>query len=303
MRPLPDWTAAPSGAVLAGAGDIAVCALPLDEATAGLLDRIPGTVFTAGDNAYPDGSPKDFRDCYAPGWGRHRARTRPSPGNHDYHTAGAAGYFAYFGAAAGPPGLGYYGYRLNGWHVIALNSEADMGPGSPQASWLAAELAANPVPCVAAYWHRPLFSSGTTHGGAPKAREAWSLLYAAGAELVVNGHEHHYERFAPQRPDGTADPAGIRQFVAGTGGRVGYPFGRPAPNSEVRRDDRAGILALHLLPGRYEWAFLPVGGGVADSGSAACHDPPGGAATNPVRAGRRTPPVGPAGNRVARPPV
>jgi len=194
--------------------------------TAALLDNIPGTVFTAGDNAYPNGSSSDYSQCYNPSWGRHKARTRPSPGNHDHNTSGAAGYFGYFGAQAGPSGLGYYSYDLGAWHIISLDSNIDMSAGSAQETWLRADLAASTKRCAIAYWHHPRFSSGTNHGSEPATQPLWQALYDFGAEIVISGHDHEYERFAPQTPNGSADPArGIREFVVGTGGAGLYSLG------------------------------------------------------------------------------
>jgi len=207
----------PSEPVLVGAGDIADCNRTQDESTAQLLDGIAGTVVTMGDNAYPNGTLTEFNDCYAPTWGRHKARTRPSPGNHDYHAAGVAGYYTYFGAAASPLDTnctsnckGYYSYTLGDWHIIALNSEIPHGAGSEQEQWLRADLAANPSLCTLAYWHRPRFSSGP-HGNDTGVQPFWQALYDHGADVVLNGHDHTYERFAPQSPTGQAEPSrGIR---------------------------------------------------------------------------------------------
>jgi hypothetical protein len=194
--------------VLAGTGDIAGCGHDRDEATAQLLDGIAGTVFTAGDNAYPDGTDAEFLSCYGSTWGRHKARSRPATGNHDYHTPGAAGYFNYFGAAAGDPAKGYYGYDLAGWHIIVLNSECAQVGGctrtSLQGQWLEADLAAHPVACTLACWHKPRFSSGGGHGGTTSVQDFWQLLYEAGADVVLNGHEHSYERFGRQNLTGAA---------------------------------------------------------------------------------------------------
>jgi len=154
--------------------------------TARLLDQIQGTVFTLGDNAYESGTAKQFRDCYDPTWGRHKARTRPSPGNHDYVTPGAAAYYDYFGESAGPDRHGYYSFELGAWHIVSLNSEIDAGPESAQAQWLAADLAAHPAACTLAYWHKPIFSSGSVHGNDPHMRPIWNILAHAGADVVVN---------------------------------------------------------------------------------------------------------------------
>lgn len=261
--------------MLVGAGDIAVCAAQGDEATAALLDQLPGTVFTLGDNVYSFGTAKEFANCYEPSWGRHKARTRPVPGNHDYATAGASGYYAYFGANAGEPGRGFYSYDLGAWHILALNSEVEMTEGSPQGQWLAADLAAHPAGCTLAMFHRPLFSSGPhgRDGSGAKTRALWDALYAAGVDVILNGHDHDYERFAPQDPQGRADPAhGIREFVVGTGGAFPYIFVSTRPNSEVRHAAQFGVLRLELHATSYDWEFIPASGGVfRDSGRGDCH--------------------------------
>ena len=268
-------TVAVEPALLLGAGDIASCASDGDEATAALLDTLPGVVFTAGDNAYPGGSASDYSGCYNPSWGRHKPRTRPAPGNHEYHTAGAAAYYGYFGALAGDSGKGYYSYTVGTWHIISLNSNILMAPGSHQEQWLRADLAAHPARCTLAYWHHPRFSSGTEHGSTPATQPLWQALYDAGADVVVSGHEHNYERFAPQTPAGALDQArGIREFVAGTGGMSHYAFGPPIANSEVRDNSTFGVLRLTLKPGGYDWRFIPAegaGGTFSDSGSGSCH--------------------------------
>ena len=269
--------AATSDSVLVGAGDIARCSSSGDEATAKLLDSISGTVFTTGDNAYESGTAAQFSDCYDPSWGRHKARTKPVPGNHEYYTAGASGYFGYFGAAAGNPYKGYYSYDLGEWHVVALNSMCEKvggcGPTSPMLAWLKNDLASNPKACTIAYFHHPLFSSGSEHGNQTKMRATWNVLYAQDAEVVLNGHEHNYERFAPQRPDGTRDQArGIREFVVGTGGGSHYPFGRVKANSRVRNATTYGVLKLTLGASSYKWKFVPiVGKTFTDSGTTDCH--------------------------------
>lgn len=259
-------------AVFVGAGDIATCG-PNDGAarTAALLDRVDGTVFTAGDNAYFSGTAEQFQDCYDATWGRHKGRTRPAPGNHEYLTPGAAGYYGYFGSAAGPAGLGYYSYRLGAWHIVSLNSEISAFPGSPQIEWLRADLNANPSTCALAYFHTPVFGSGT-NGGNPHMQTVWRTLYESGVDVVVNGHNHSYERFAPQTPDGSPDAArGIRQFVVGTGGAPLTGFPRIQMNSEVRINNSWGVLKLTLHSNRYDWEFLPTDGNMSDNGTAACH--------------------------------
>jgi hypothetical protein len=272
-RPSP----AASGAVLVGAGDIGVCGDTDDEATAALLDHIPGVVFTAGDNVYDSGSTKDFSSCFEPSWGKHRNRIRPAAGNHDYHTHGASGYFAYFGAAAGDPAKGYYSYNLGAWHVVVLNSNCDdidgCGADSDQARWLRADLAATPTRCTLAYWHHPYFTSGKNHKPAQSMRPLVETLYEGGVDVVVAGHNHNYERFASQTPGNVRDDSnGIRAFVVGTGGAGLYGFNDPEPNSEVRNDDTHGVIKFTLNPASYSWQFLPVAGETfTDTGTDPCH--------------------------------
>ena len=263
--------------VLVGAGDISDCRNDNDEATAKLLDDIEGTVFTAGDNVYRSGTYAEYMDCYDPTWGRHKGRTKPAPGNHGYNTEGASGYFNYFGAAAGDPNKGYYSYDLGEWHIVVLNSMCEEVGGceetSPQITWLKQELANNQTACTLAIWHHPLFSSGGEHGSDPKMQAAWDALYAANAELVVNGHDHDYERFAPQTPSAVADPTnGIREFVVGTGGGSLDGLGTKRANSEVFNDDTYGVLKLTLHSGSYDWEFVPEAGkSFSDSGTTGCH--------------------------------
>lgn len=260
--------------VLVGAGDIAWCRGDGDAATAALLGGITGTVATFGDNAYPSGSPDQFSDCYDPTWGRHRVRTRPAPGNHDYMTAGGAGYFGYFGAAAGESDRGYYSYDLGPyWHAVVLNSNCwavgGCQAGSPQERWLRADLKANADEHVVAYLHHPRFSTGP-HGGSQSIAGLVRALYDHGAELLLAGHDHTYERFAPMDPAGNPEPQrGIRHFVVGTGGRSHYSFpGPPLSTTEVRNGETFGVLALTLARDRYSWEFVPVAGGdFRDSGS------------------------------------
>ncbi len=269
--------APPGGMTLVGAGDIAACDSPGAAATAALLDAIPGAVFAAGDNAYERGTAAEFADCYARTWGRHKARTRPAPGNHDYTTNGAAAYFAYFGDAAGEAGRGWYSYDLGAWHVVVLNSNCGSvggcGPSSPQARWLDADLAAYPTRCALAIWHHPRFSSGDEHGNDPAYATFWDMLYERGVDVVINAHDHDYERFAPQTPDGLRNDAlGVREFVVGTGGASLRRAGRPIANSEVLRDDAFGVLRLTLRAVGYDWQFVPVAGStLTDSGSGTCH--------------------------------
>jgi hypothetical protein len=266
-------------AVLVGAGDIAICDdLKGAEATAKLIDNIPGTVFAAGDLAYPDGSDEQFAKCYGPTWGRFKDRTRPVPGNHEYHNDGASGYVRYFGATAGDPKKAYYSYDLGGWHIIALNSEciqvSGCGPESEQGKWLQQDLAQHPRTCTLAYFHKPLFSSGLAHGNDPEVKPLWDTLYHGGADVVINGHDHDYERFALQDPNGKVDSEhGIREFVVGTGGKNSHRvFGATKPNSEVRQADTFGVLKLTLHAKSYVWEFVPEAGKTfTDSGSGTCH--------------------------------
>lgn len=262
--------------MLVGAGDIASCTSNGDNETANLLASIAGTVFTAGDNAYPDGAPTRFSDCYAPTWGRYRDRTHPALGNHDWVTPGAAGFFGYFGQVGVSPGQGWYSYDLGAWHIVVLDSDCwatgGCGTGSPQLAWLTADLAEHPAACTLAIWHHPRWSSGP-HGDNPDVAPFWRALHAAGADVVIDGHDHDYERFAPQDPNGRADPTrGIREFVVGTGGESQYPVGKPIPNSQSIGRGVFGVLELTLHPASYNWRFVPVAGETfTDSGSAACH--------------------------------
>ena len=233
-------------------------------------------VLTLGDNLYEDGDYADFIESYGRSWGRVKAITHPAPGNHDYHTPGAVGYYRYFGAAAGAPARGYYSFDLGGWHLIALNSICGVvggcGQRSPQARWLRVDLSAHgSTKCTLAYWHHPRFSSGQ-HGSDLAYAAFWRALYAAKADLVLVGHDHDYERFAPQTPSGVRDATrGLREFVVGTGGRNLRGFETVRSNSEVRDATSFGILTLTLRPGRYDWRFLPAVGSFTDSGSDVCH--------------------------------
>jgi hypothetical protein len=262
--------------VLVGAGDIAECADDDDEATADIVAGIPGTVFLAGDNAYERGSLNEYRKCYEPGWGRFLDRTHPAPGNHEYETAGAAGYREYFGTRATPEGTTWYSWDAGDWHVVMIDSDcASIGgceADSPQGEWLAADLAASEAKCTLAIWHHPRFSSGD-HGNHAFMEPFWQVLYDAGADLVINGHDHDYERFAPQDPTGEPDnERGIREIVVGTGGAGLRPFKAIRANSEVREAKTHGVIRLALGPEGYSWDFVPVAGrAFTDSGSDTCH--------------------------------
>lgn len=269
---------------LVGAGDIATCKhLDSAEATAKLIEQIPGTVFAAGDLAYEKGSPTEFKDCYDKTWGEFKERTRPALGNHDFSGGPTAdGYFQYWGAQAGPLGKGFYSYDLGRWHIVVLNTNCNKkrmggcGKDSPQETWLRGDLAKHADACILAYGHHALFSSGVLkdHALHPLMRPLWQDLYAAHADLILAGHEHSYERFAPQDPNGKPDAAhGIREIVAGTGGRSHDPLGFATPNSEVREWKTYGVLKLTLAPGKYNWEFIPVAGSTfRDSGSGVCHN-------------------------------
>ncbi len=270
--PTPTTTAPSGDPVLVGAGDIANSGSG-DTATAALLDNIAGTVFTAGDNAYDSGTLTEYNNYYNPNWRRHKARTKPSPGNHEYNTSGATGYFDYFGSLAGPYGRGYYSYDLGSWHVVSLDSEISMAVGSAQEQWLRTDLAASTKPCTLAYWHKPLFTSGSNHAPETATRPLFQALYDYNAEVVVNGHNHQYERFAPQNPTGGADSTrGIREFVAGMGGASHYSFGTIQPNSQARNSDTYGVLKFTLHSNSYDWQFVPEAGKTyTDSGTTTCH--------------------------------
>ncbi|MDH3969444.1 MAG: metallophosphoesterase [Rhodospirillales bacterium] len=238
--------------------------------TAALVDRLAGTVLALGDLVYYEREPGDYRHCYDATWGRHRERTRPVPGNHDDRDDGAA-YFAYWGPRAGETGHGYYSFDLGAWHLIALNSNIDLGPDSDQGRWLRADLAATRARCILAYWHHPLFTSGRHHAD-DRAAPLYRMLHKAGASIVLNGHGHNYERFAPQDADGRRDPKhGIRSFVVGTGGVSLRGIVRHKRHSEAFNSEAWGVLQLELHEDRYAWRFIPIEGGTfTDSGAADC---------------------------------
>ena len=269
---LPQPALAVTPAVLVGAGDIAGCDTKLttykDEATAKLLDGIAGTVFTLGDNVYEDGTATEFKSCYGPSWGRHRARTWPSVGNHEYNSGGG-GYFGYFGTRARPAGRSYYSYNLGEWHIVVLDSERDF---TAQATWLKADLAANPRRCTLAYWHKPYFTTGDLPP-AVHMKPLFTILYNAGADVVVAGHNHLYERFYAQNPAGQPDWArGIRTFVVGTGGAPLLKMKPITRALQVRQNTDHGVLKFLLYPTSYKWQFVPIAGKTfKDSGSSNCH--------------------------------
>ena len=265
----------PPDPVLVGAGDIASCGLETDEATAALLDDIEGTVFTAGDNVYRAATRRTFEECFEPTWGRHKDRIQPAPGNHDW-LEGLDAYLEYFGdAAVNEDGDQWYTWQEGTWQVIVLDSNCrrvdGCGPESPQGRWLAETLEASDSRCTLAIFHHPRFTSGE-HGNAEAVAPFWDALYAAGADVIVNGHDHDYERFAPQDPSGDADPEkGIREFVVGTGGAGLREFADVVANSEIRASITHGVLALTLSDGSYAWEFHAVEDGFEDRGTGECH--------------------------------
>jgi acid phosphatase type 7 len=268
--------------ILVGAGDIATCPGNADEETAALIDQVvaewpDAIVFTTGDNVYPGGSIEEYRECFEPSWGRHRSRTRPAVGNHDFGETKAAGYHEYWGERGGEFDRYYYSYDVGEWHVVVLSAEChrvgcdlDSEDGE-QAEWLVADLEASDARCTIAIWHDPRWSSGR-YGNNRDYATFWEILHDHGAEMVINGHEHLYERFEPMDPDGAVDrDRGIMQFTVGTGGGELRGFESIHPNSAARASEY-GVLQLSLGQGRYEWAFLPVDEqGSRDSGSGACH--------------------------------
>jgi hypothetical protein len=275
--------------VFVGAGDIATCSSAGDEAVATVLDGIAGTVFTLGDNVYPDGTAGQFTSCYEPSWGRHKARTRPAPGNHDYNTTGAVPYYQYFGSNAGDAGKGYYSFDIGAWHAISLNSNCaavGCGPGSAQQTWLESDLEAHPGVCTIAYWHHPVLTIGPHNNDETGMLSIWQMLYDHDVDIVLSGHDHNYQRYAPLNRDanGVDASGGVRYFVVGTGG-VGLTSAsatraNSTPGIEVWADDpndsdghsaSLGVLKLSLYDAAYEWQFVPVAGGTfTDSGQGAC---------------------------------
>jgi acid phosphatase type 7 len=262
---------------LVGAGDIAGCDFKADRKTARLLGKIPGTVFTLGDNVYPDGTREQFRDCYDPTWGKYKKRTRPTAGDQDYATSGAKPYFDYFGWRAGKPSRGYYSYDRGAWHIVALNSNCKEVDGcdwrSAQGRWLSRDLDRHRGRCTLAYFQHPLYASGSGYDS-PKVKPFWHILYNHHADAILNGHAHRYERFARITPSGERSSArGIRQFIVGTGGAPGgTQHGPDEPRVQAKKVDAPGVLKLHLGSGFYHWKFVSVAGrNYTDSGKARCH--------------------------------
>ena len=279
----PQTAPASADPTLVAAGDIATCNNTGDEATAALVNSMPGTVLPLGDLAYQDGSKTDFDNCYAPTWGRFKDRSRPATGNHEYIQKGAGPYFDYWGPAAGDRTKGYYSFDVGSWHLIALNSTCGAAGGcargTPMEQWLKDDLAATKAHCILAYWHHPRFFTPSRQAGVAKIDTLdrkmspfWADLQAAGADIVLSGHRHVYERFVRQDAEGNADPKGMRQFVVGTGGGPHDHFEGPtAPNSEIRQQDTYGVLQLTLHPDSYDWKFMSTAGDpFTDSGSDTC---------------------------------
>ncbi len=270
-------TPIPAEVVLVGAGDIGRCDATHDEETAALVEARPGIVFTLGDNAYEHGSADDFRDCFGPSWGRLKERIElPVPGNHEYETRDAAGYTAYFGERAVRDGATWYSTDIGAWHVVVLDSTCNRVPGgcdpdSPQLAWLRDDLAASDARCTLALFHHPRFSSGE-HGSDDGVAPFWDVLYDAGADLVLNGHEHSYERFAPQDPQGRPDDErGIMELIVGTGGAELREFHDPIANSRVRSSLAYGVIELRLTQNGWRWQFHPTDRSVVDAGTGQCH--------------------------------
>jgi hypothetical protein len=257
------------------------------KATSDLLGTIdPDKILVLGDSQYENAAFSKYAGSFTPTWGRFKAKMRPAIGNHEYLTSGAGGYFQYFGASAGDPSKGYYSWDLGDWHLIALNSECSHIPGGcsatgAQVAFIKADLAAHPATCTLAYWHEPRFSSGN-HGDNAGVGPLWDALYAGGADVILNGHDHTYERFAPMNPAGTADAAkGIREFVAGTGGRSHYAIHARRATSQVANGDTFGVLKMTLHATGYDWQFVPEPGKTfADSGSGTCHEVPADASSD-----------------------
>ncbi|MBI3771816.1 MAG: metallophosphoesterase [Gammaproteobacteria bacterium] len=253
------------------AGDIGECRLPGASLTANLIEKMEGDILAVGDLVYPEGAPKDYIKCYEPTWGRFKARTLPTPGNHDYGTRDAAGYFGYFGTQAGEIGKGYYSVDRPGWHIVALNSNIDARADSEQVAWLQHDLATTQASCILAFWHHPRYSSGP-HGNNNHMAAIWEILAQHHASIVISGHDHDYERLAPMDGAGQIDvPHGIRSFVVGTGGARLYNFSMRSSISEAWNGNTWGALKLTLFPGRYRWEFVPIeGGNYQDSGEGRC---------------------------------
>lgn len=271
------------GVSVYAAGDIADCRrLSAEDSGAAKTARLiadaleeerDAAVLALGDNTYPIGLLQEFTDCYGPTWGQFKKRTHPTPGNHEYYSPEAAGYYRYFGAAAGTARRGYYSKRIGAWHVLSLNSNLNPELHAEQIAWLKKDLADNGRACTLAFWHHPRHSSGG-HGSSMRMDDAWRILAEHGADVVLAAHDHQYERFAPLSADGEPDPArGMRSFVVGTGGARLTPLRFPRPHSEAVDNTSLGVLKLNLKPTGYEWEFLPVEkDGFSERGAARCNN-------------------------------
>jgi acid phosphatase type 7 len=238
-----------------------------------LRDTPNASIITLGDHVYENGTALEYSDCYTPTWGRFKEKTFPAPGNHDYHTPLAEGYYDYFGARAGPARRGYYSFDVAGWHVISLNSNIADDNGAEQIKWLREDLAANKANCTIAYWHHPLFTS-SLRGNNSMMKTAWKILHEADADIVLSAHDHHYERFVPQDAEGNANVTrGVREFLVGTGGANLSPVtDPPRQNSEVQITRTFGVMRLDLQEGQYTWEFAPsTASDASDSGTGVCH--------------------------------
>ena len=280
--------------VLIGTGDIARCDGNGDELTARIVDsvlradsaaKVHDEVFTLGDNAYPDGSARDYRECFGRSWGDSTRlimrNIRPTPGNHEHLSNMAAPYYEYFGKAAGSPRKGYYGYDIGEWRAIALNSEIVVNSAftnderKEQEDWLKKEIADNPKKCVLAYWHHPRFSSGW-HGTELRLMPIWQILYEGGVDLILNGHEHNYERYLPQDPMGVVDSAkGMTQIIVGTGGGDlrGFGSSTPGKNSAYQIQGHFGVLKITLGAEEWQSVFIDTNGRTWDAVGGRCHFP------------------------------
>jgi len=270
-------TLLPKGEIFIGAGDVSFCDSDGDVLTGKILDRFPGTIFMLGDASNNTGLPEDYTKCFDPAWGRFKPRMKPAIGNHDYITDTGRNFFNYFGAIAGEAGKGYYSYDLGVWHIIVLNSQCgtrDCATGSREEKWLRQDLAAHPAQCTLAYWHAPTFSSGFD-ANEPRTLPLYDDLFDADVDVLLTGHQHHYERFIAQDPDADPEPErGIREFIVGTGGAWTDPVRvPPLPNSQVIFTDTFGVLKMQLFPGWYTWQFIPVPGKPrSDWGSDTCRN-------------------------------
>jgi alkaline phosphatase len=255
---------------ISAVGDTGMCSeREAVQRTSDVAARFGGPLLLLGDLAYDHGTVTEFMNCFAPAWGRFRGRWHPVPGNHEYGTPGAAGYLEYFGTAAAPQGRTYYSLRIGGWLVLMLDSNERATAGSSQYEFVRHELVTNRTTCTLAAWHHPLVTSGP-NGPNPFMRDLAALIHQHGAEIILSGHDHLYERMGKQNADGRADPHGVRQFIVGTGGARSYPVARRDHNSEVVVSAH-GVLRLTLHAATYDWAFVDASGATLDSGADVCY--------------------------------